>query len=205
MTTTAVRLARAAVVALLGPVLLLTPAGPAGAAGTGGIEVTPIPGIVDGKQVTAFDVDADGQPHDVAYALRNITSTPKTARLYAASATRQPDGGFTVGDAGSSPFLVLPDENVTLNPGAFLRRTFRLRGEVQELTYGAVVVEVRNGSVVTRAATLVYLRPGRSVSIPLALGLLAGVLVLSAGFAVVLVRRRRRPVADPVNAEGPAS
>ncbi|MCW2606654.1 MAG: hypothetical protein JWO60_1347 [Frankiales bacterium] len=190
MTPTAVRLAGTAVVACLA---LSGLAAPAHAAGTGGIEVTPIPGVVDGEQVTAFHVRVpnDGS-RTVPFALRNLTRNPRKARLYAASAARQPDGTFTVGAAGSSPHATLADEPVTLRSQEVQRRTLVVKGAVEKLTYAAVVVEVRTGSVVTRAATLVYLRPEQDRHTPFLLGLGAAAVALAAGTGVVVVGRRRR-------------
>lgn len=196
MTTTASRLVRVAVVAVL--LLLAVPAAPASAAGTGGIEVTPVPGVVDGEQVTAFHVRLPRSgAREVDFALRNLTADPRSARLYAAEAHRTADGAFTVGAAGSSPYVVLPDEQVRLPGRALERRTFTVRGSVTGTTYAAVVLEGRKGSVVTRAATLVYLEPAPAASPSsshraLLLGVVGVVVLGLIGLVVVLLRRRRR-------------
>ena len=188
MTSTAGRLVRSAVV-----VLLLLLGAPAGAAGTGGIEVSPYPGLVDGKQVTAFhtDLPRDGSEREVRYSLRNTTRQSRSAKLYAASARRDGKDGFTVGDAGSSPYITFPTQQVTLQPGASEVAAFTVHGELDEDAYGAIVVEVQNGSITSRAATIVYLSPGPVLPVPVLLAIGAGVLVLAAGFAVWLVRRTR--------------
>ena len=173
--------------------LLLLPSGSAGAAGTGGIEVSPYPGLVDGKQVTAFrtELPRDGSPREVQYSLRNTTRESRSATLYAASARRDGKGGFTVGDAGSSPYIAFPTQQVTLPAGASEVATFTVRGELDEDAYGAIVVEVKNGAITSRAATIVYLSPGPVLPVPVLLALGAGVLVLAAAFAVWFVRRTR--------------
>ena len=68
--------------------LVLTWAAPASAAGTGGIEVSPYPGIVDGHQVTAFHVKVPSRGRaTVKYSIRNTTNHAVKGRLYGASAT----------------------------------------------------------------------------------------------------------------------
>ena len=56
----------------------------------------------------------------------------------------------------------------------------------------AVVVEVRNGVVVQRANTLIYLQAGRRIPLPLLLVVLAVVLIGGVGTAVAVLGRRRR-------------
>ncbi len=102
MTTTAGRLVRAAVVAFL---LLL--AVPAGAAGTGGVEVTPLPGIVDGKQVTAFHVRMPRSgTSEVPFALRNLTGEP--AHGDALRGVRHARGGRHLRGRGSGQLPARP-------------------------------------------------------------------------------------------------
>lgn len=199
MTSPAVaRLVRAAAAAVCAA-LLLPGAAPAHAAGTGGIEVTPVPGVVDGRQVTSFRVElpGDDEEREVPFALRNITDGSRTARLYAAAATRQRDGTYTVAGPGSTPHVRLPDESVTLRAGALEQRTFTITGTVERQQYAAVVLEVRNGSVVQRAATLVTLDPPDELPVPLLLGLGAAAVVVAVGTGVVLVARRRRAEGEP--------
>ncbi len=192
MTSTAGRLVRTAVVVVL---LLLVGPGPASAAGTGGIEISPYPGVVEGKQLTAFrtKVPAD----TVEYSLRNTTAAPKSARLYAASAAADGKGGWAIGDAGSSPYLVFADQRVTLKAQETRLSSFGVRGEIERETVGAIVVEVTSGSVTTRAATLVYLSPSPLVPLPLLIVLIAVGVLLLAGVAFVLVRRKGRPTSAP--------
>jgi hypothetical protein len=182
------RLVRAALVTTL---LLLAP-GRAGAAGTGGIEVSPYPGLVNGKQVTAFHtkVPSSGAA-TVRYSLRNTTTGTRSARLYAASATR--DGtGWAIGDPGSSPYITFPERTVTLKAGEVRLETFTVHGKVDSTRHGAIVVQVSTGSITQRAATLVYLEKGRTVPLPLLVVLVAGALVALAGAGFLLVRRRAR-------------
>ena len=187
MTSTAGRLVRSAVV-----VLLLWLAIPASAAGTGGIEISPYPGVVNGKQVTAFraTLPRDGSSRSVKYSLRNTTSSPRTAKLYAASATRSAQGEFTVGDAGSSPYLSFASQTVTLPGGASRVASFQAHGKLKDKAYAALVVEVTQGAVTQRAATIVYLSPGPVIPVPVLLGIGAAVLIAAVGVGLWLVRRR---------------
>jgi hypothetical protein len=189
--STAVRCRRPAGVALQRGRVVLSPAPAAPAAGTGGVELSPYPGVVDGKQVTAFHVTVprDGDGTSVRYALRNTTRTTRSARLYAASARRS-GSGWSVGDAGSSPYLDFPDRTVSLRPTEVVVASFRVRGTISDKAYGALVVEVANGSVTQRAATLVYLKPGHRVPLPVLLVGAAVLLLLAAGGGVALARRR---------------
>jgi hypothetical protein len=191
MTSTAVRLARAAVVVVLALLLPTGLAAPAWAAGTGGIDLSPYPAIVDGRQITAFHTDVPSRGSvSVRYSLHNVTKQPRTVRVYAASATRN-GGSFSVGTAGSSPYLTFPTRTVTLAGGETQLGTFTVHGPVHGTTYGALVVEVTTGSITQRAATLVYLKKGRTVPVPLLLTLLAVLALALAGGAVSVVARRR--------------
>lgn len=175
------------------------PAVPVGAAGTGGIEVTPLPAVVDGKQVTAFHVELPGAgPDDVEFLLRNVADGQRAATVYAARATRSADGSFDVGDAGSSPYVSYAKRSVTLGKGEQRPQSFRVERpkgkQPSQQVFAAIVVEVGDGSVIQRAATLVYLDPGRQLPVPLPLLLVAvaGALLALAGAGVALVTRRRR-------------
>ncbi len=196
----AARFPRAAAFAVL---LVLATAAPAAAAGTGGIEVTPIPGVVDGRQVTAFRVALPGDgTKPVEFALRNITDQPRSARVYAAAARPDGQGGFTVGDAGSSQYVSLDDRTVQLSPQEVQVETFDVIAADErptERVYAAVVVEVQQGAIVQRAATLVYIAPGRALSLPVLVVLAAAGLLALAGLGVlvVAVRRRRAQAAAP--------
>ena len=171
--------------------LLLVLAVPARAAGTGGIEVSPYPGVVDGKQVTAFHVKVPTRGSaKVTYSLRNTTNHAVRGRLYAASATPDGSNGWTVGGAGTSPYVGLPDHQVSLAAHETRLATFTVHGKVSGTQHAAVVVEVKQGSVVTRAATLVYLERGRRVPLPLLVVGAAVLLLLASAVAFVLVRRR---------------
>lgn len=179
---------------------------PAFAAGTGGIEVTPVPSQRDGKAITTFSVDV---PHegavDVPYLLRNVEDGPRSARVYAARVTRN-DGNFALDDAGSSPYVSMPDREVTLQQGEVLEEFFRVTpgpdGPPDGDAYAAVVVEVRNGSVVQRASTLIYLDAERRVSLPWLLVVLAVLLLVAAavGWFGLVWWRRRRATSDQAEA-----
>lgn len=199
MTSAAVRLARAATVVVV--LALLLPTGlatPAWAAGTGGIDLSPYPSIVNGRQITAFHADVPSRGSiSVRYTLRNVSKQPHTVRVYAASATRN-GGSFSVGTAGSSPYLTFPTRTVTLTGGATQLGTFTVHGPVHGTTYGALVVEVTTGSITQRAATLVYLKKGRTVPVPLLLTLIAVLVLALAGAAVAITgRRSAAPVYSP--------
>lgn len=178
-------------------VLVVVLAPSALAAGTGGIEVTPVPSKVDGKAVTVFRVEVprDGST-SVPYLLSNVEDGPRTARVYVAR-VRKVDGSFSLDDQGSSPYVSMEDRSVTLQPEEVREETFRVSpgpdGPPEGEAYAAVVVEVRNGSVVQRANTLIYLTAEPRVPLPLlillvAVGLIA---VVGAGLAVTVRRRRQ--------------
>ena len=189
---TAVRLARTAVVALLASLLVLAPSAGVLAAGTGGIEISPYPGVVNGKQVTAFHVTVPRNGSGtVKYSLRNTTTSPKTARLYAASASRN-GKAWTIGDPGTSPYIAFATRAVTLKAKATEIASFSVHGKLDKQAYGALVVEVTNGSITQRAATVVYLKPGPLVPLPVLIVLIAIALLLVAGVAVLLARRRQQ-------------
>ena len=170
--------------------LLVLLALPADAAGTGGIEISPYPGVVGGHQVTAFHVKVPSRGSVVVrYSLRNTTGAPVRGRVYAASAVSDGDGGWTIGGPGSSGFVDLRDQQVSLSANETRIEAFAAHGPVGG--HAAVVVEVKQGSVVTRAATLVYLERGRRLPLPLVLVLSALALAALAGTGVLLARRRR--------------
>lgn len=176
--------------------LLLLLVLPARAAGTGGVDISPYPGIVGGKQVTAFHAKVPSRGDvTVQYALRNTTDKTATARLFAAKAMRGSNGDFTIGTAGSSPYLSFPDQQVSLKPREIRIASFTVHpspdGRPKNETYGALVVEVRNGSVIQQAATVVYLKPGRSVPLPLLIVLIAIAVLALAGLGFLVVVRRR--------------
>lgn len=195
MTTsrTATRLLRAAVLVVA---LLAAPTVPALAAGTGGIEVTPVPSQLDGRAVTVFRVEVprDGSV-DVPYLLSNVEDGPRTARVYVAR-VRKVDGSFSLDDAGSSPYVSMEDRSVTLQAEEVREEAFRVApgpdGPPDDEAYAAVVVEVRNGSVVQRANTLIYLSPAPRVPLPLLVLIVAVALVTVVGAGVAVTVRRRR-------------
>jgi hypothetical protein len=184
---------------LIGPAvvfLLLLLAGPAQATGTGGVDISPYPGVVDGKQVTAFHakIPSSGSLR-VQYALRNTTNRTATARLFAAKALTNGHGHFTIGPAGSSPYLSFADQQVSLKPRETRIASFLIQagteGRPSGKVYGAIVVEVKHGSVIAQAAVVVYLEPGRRVPLPLLIVLIAAGLLALAGLGFLIVVRRR--------------
>lgn len=183
----------------LAGVLVLGPAArPAGAAGTDGVEVLPVPSAVDGEDVTSFRMELPASPDEVAlvpFILRNVGEEPRTARIYA---TRVGGAGTSpVGQPGSSPYVVLPEETVVLQGGESQDRAFEVRGvaAAPRDVLAAVVLEVTNGPTVTQATTLVYLErlasePVEDDSLPLPPVLAAGGLAVGEALALVLLWRR---------------
>jgi len=176
---------------LLLTALALLWAAPSGAfaAGTGGIEITPDSGT--GPAQTAFHVKVPSRGSvSVGFFLRNVTGAKVTGRLYATSAARDAAGHFSVGDAGSAKGVSLKETTVTLAPHEVRHETFQVSGKVSGTQYRAIVIEVQHGAITERAATVVYLTPGRRVPVPVVLGTVAGVLVLVAGVLLLVTRRR---------------
>ncbi len=166
------------------------------AAGTGGIEVTPVPSLRNGKAVTTFTVQLPPSgSRQVPYTLRNIDAVPRTARVFAAKVTLS-DGNYALGPPGSSPYVSSTDRTVTLAPREVKQETFTVAARTPpgEVVYAAIVVEVRNGSVVQNAATLITLRPAarRIVGLPTGVIVAALVVLVLAALGVLLVVLRRR-------------
>lgn len=185
------RAASAVVVALL---LVVGLGSPAGAAGTGGIEVTPVPAELDGRPVSSFRVQLPGSGSaDVPFVLRNVAADgPRSARVYLAPVTRAGDG-FVLGEEGTSPWVQMPRQDVTLQVGEVREQSFQAQaGELPDGgVLAAVVVEVQNGAIVQRASTLVYLDDAGRVPLPVLLVGLAALLLLVSAAAVALAVRRR--------------
>lgn len=175
---------------------LLALSSPALAAGTGGLDITPLLPSSDGRAPTAFHTTLpESGTVTVPFALRNLSKGPRTGRVYAADVTKT-NGNYAVGAADTSPWVQLANREVTLKAAQVERLSFRVRRGSHDLpthtTYAAIVLEVRTGSVVTRAATLVYLEPKRGLGLPTGPTVLAVVVLVAAAGAVVLGRRRLR-------------
>lgn len=190
--------------------LLAALGGSATAAGTGGIEITPVPSKKGNKAITTFRVEVPREnPVRVPYTVRNVEDGPRTARVYSARILRS-DGNFTLDEPGSSPYVSMPDREVSLAAGQVLEETFLVspapeRRRFRDEAYAAVVVEVRNGAVVQRASTLIYLDPGPRVPLPLLfVGLAAALLLVPLTALTVgkLRRRRESAAAEPADAPG---
>lgn len=186
------RLAAALALAVIG----LSAASPALAAGTGGIEVTPLATGKNGRAATAFHVDLHRKGSTkVSFALRNVADAPRTGRIYVAEAHRAAGGQYDVGSAGSSPYVSYRDQQVSLRAGEVRRETFTVargsRPMPKNRVYAAVVVEVANGAVVQRAATLIYLEPQKPFDLPI-VAVIGVALVLVMGAAVVSARSHER-------------
>jgi hypothetical protein len=80
---------------------------------------------------------------------------------------------------------------VELAPREVRHSSFAVSGPVHGTEYRAIVVEVQRGTITERAATVVYLKPGRRVPVPVVLAIVAAVLLVVAAGALVVVRRRR--------------
>jgi len=177
---------------------LISYAPAASAAGTGGVELTPIPTVDShGKAVTAFHVHSGAETR---FALRNLTNHAATVRIYAAAATRSSVGAYSIGAAGSARWVELPTQTVTLPAHAVQYRSMHIasKGIPPKTSYGAVVVEQVRGNVAQRAATLVYLdrgtSPVRRALLPI--GVAAGLVALVFAVHGVLRRRRRQAMAS---------
>ena len=159
------------------------------AAGTGGVELTPLPTVdAHGHPVTAFHVAPGGT---AKFALRNLTDHAVTVRMYGAAATKSASGAWSVGRAGSADWLDLPAQDVTLAPHAIQTRSFTIakHGIAKGVTYGAVVLEQSHGTVVERAATLVYLKSASAL--PKVERAVLPVVVAAALIGVAVVAQRR--------------
>jgi hypothetical protein len=194
------RVLSAAVVLLSAVIALALPVSSSQAAGTGGIEVTPVPSMRGGKAITTFTVTLPSSGSTtVPYTLRNVDASPRTARVFAAKVTKS-GGTFSLGPPGSSPYVRDQDRTVTLQGSEVRQESFTVRNTVSnhdKLTgpaYAAVVVQVRRGSVVQNAATLITLRPAsnRLVGLPRSVVVVALALLVLVALAVVIVRRRAR-------------
>lgn len=199
------------VVAALGALAVLATGTPSShAAGTGGIEVTPVPSMRNGKAVTTFGLalPATGSKQ-VPYTLRNVDAVPRTVRVFAAQVTLS-NGRYALGAPGSSPYVATPDRTVTLQGREERQTSFTVTAgkPPKGVVYAAIVVGVRNGSVVQNAATLVTLRPApnRIVGLPTAVVVVALVLLVLAAMAFALVLLRRRTAQqDARNSQKPAA
>jgi hypothetical protein len=191
---------------LLAALAVLVPAGSASAAGTGGIEVTPLPVVQAGKQVTAFHVPLPGSGQEqVTFLLHNVEDDERTARVYVASATQVPGGGYDVAGPDSSSYVAYAPRTVTLAAREQRTESFEVSRPYGDRTEGpahaALVVEVTHGAVVQRAATLIYLEAGPRLPVPLPLLAVAVLLLLAAGAGLVLGRaglRRGSPALPAV-------
>jgi hypothetical protein len=173
---------------------------PAHAAGTGGIEITPVPAQRDGRPVTTFEVEVprDGEV-EVPFLISNIEDGTRSARVYSARVTES-GGSFALDAPGSSPYVSMPDRDVRLEEGEVREASFTVSagedGVPESTEYAAVVVEVRNGAVVQRANTLIYLTAGPRVPLPLVVvGIAVLLIALAAAVLFALVARRRGPAA----------
>lgn len=167
---------------------------PAGAAGTGDVEL--VPAGRDGVAQTSFVV-APGDD-EIRFQLVNLADAPRDIRLYGASADRSDGGGIGIGTDGSAPWLELPDEQITLGPGE--TRSFSApvaAGQPEQL--GAVVLEAPQGAVTVRVATLVTVQARGALPLPLWAVALAVIALSLAVFGLWVTwrRSRRQPGDEP--------
>lgn len=161
---------------------------PAGAAGTGDVEL--VPASRDGQAQTSFRVQAGDDA--IRFDLVNLADEPRTARLYAASADRSSGGGVGVGAVGSAPWLGVPDGEITLAARESRTITAPLdAGAVAEgrQKLGAVVLEAPQGAVTVRVATLVTVEPRPAIPLPLWALALAVICLLLVAFGLAVARR----------------
>lgn len=169
--------------ALLGAVLLLALAAPAGAVGTHGVELTPL--LRRGADgLMALDASAADAP---LVAVRNTIAEPRRVRVYTVTASRGDDGAFTVASEGSAPWLWLDVQDLELAP--LEERTLAVTVDREGLSrqsrtgdvFAAFVLEAITGpTLVTRAASVVRVSdsvplPSRLVPMLIALTLLMAV------------------------------
>lgn len=184
---------RAALVAVAA-LAAFVPASPTFAAAVDGVDLSPVPAVVDGEPVTSFrtPLPEDGT-RSVPFSVRNTGDAERTVRVYAVGVTRRDNGSFSLTDQ-PSPWVDLPERTLELPPGETRLESFDVGTGDRELPsseqYAAVVLEVGNGSVVQRVATVVYLSPDPAVPLPVLLVIAAAVLAVVAGAAVVVARRR---------------
>lgn len=198
----AAMLRRRTALLLLPLAALLCLGSPAQAAGTGDVEL--IPASVGGEPQTAFRID-DGQD-SLRFELVNLVDEPRTAKLYAASATRSGSGAIAVGADGSAPWLELPLAEVELGPQE--SRTFTAPLALGELEsgqqqLGAVVLEARQGSVTVRVATLVTVDARDDLPLPLWTVAVAGGAIVLVLVGLFVARRRKDDEDEPVVAPEP--
>ena len=176
---------------------------PAWAAGTGGIELNPVPAVTSaGQPVTAFRLSL--RPGGVAHQqmlLRNGQAADASARIYAASATASPSGEYSIGGPGTAPWIGLQPFTVSLQPGQQQTVAFTVHRPPAGVS-GALVVEVAKGSITQRAATLVLVtREGADPTLPLALVVLAAALLVGSA-ALVYRQRGHHPATAPAPESG---
>lgn len=163
--------------------VVLLAGGGAQAAGVGTIELKPEHG-------TSFHVrGGDKGQTTQRMTLHNVGKQTVDARLYAASATRVNDA-WSIGGAGSASWIDLADQTVRLTAGETRAVSFVVHRSEKKKT-GAVVLEQSAGTVVQRAATLVYLEPGKRINLPLA-AVIACAVVIIMGAAVISARSQER-------------
>ena len=182
----------AAAVAVTVPVISLWSVAPAAASGAGGIEITP---LTDGRPTSSFHVSPprSGARTRIAFDVRNVSTVPAEARLYAASVS-QTGSAYAVGGAGSAPWIRLGPTTVWLAPGEVRRVEAEVsvpRG-AKGGAIGAVVEEpAGDTAVVRRVATLVHLEPGGEPVVPRPVVLLLVATVLVGAAAALVVRQAR--------------
>ncbi len=176
---------------LAGLLAVLLPGLPAGAAGTGGVEL--VPPARDGKPASSFRVDRDAT--QLEFDLVNLVDAPRTVTVYGASASRSEAEAVSIGGVGSLPWLELPQQQVTLAGKQVRHLVAPIRTQDlpdAEEVLGAVVLEVPQGAVNVRVAVLARVVRDGPLPLPLWAVVLAAVLVTGAGAAVVLARRSGR-------------
>lgn len=168
------------------------------AAGTAGVDLSPAQ-LTGGGVVTAFHVSLRaGQTSEQHFLLRNLTGHPAAVQLYGAAAYHAKNGAWSIGGPNSAPWIGIRLQSVRLRAHQSRWYSFRVvraaapRG--RGLVYAAVVLSSGSGTIVERAATLVYLDRLGPSTLPRALLPIVLAMILVAAGALVHARRRRQGV-----------
>jgi len=184
-------------------------AGAAVAAGVGDVDLAPDRGPADTSKgfPTAFHlIVPDGGSTTSSFTLRNPAAEPRTVRLFPAGASGSAAEGNLKGADGPAPWIVLADQDVTLQANESRRITFEVRdpGGVARgaEAYGSIVIETSRGVITTQAATIVYARIGEPASglkarLSIILVIIAAVVVAGAAVGHAYRWRRSHRVPPP--------
>lgn len=177
---------------------LIAGAGAAQAGATSGVSLSPVPAFDDeGRRQTVFRISLTPEGEERArFTVSNLTEQVQQARVYVASAEQGPGGGYDVGGPASARHLKMETQDLTLQPRETRMLEFiALAGtlEAGTSTTDAIVLEQESGSVVERAASLVYLKVERGLPVvPLALVVFAAACITAVAAGVWRTQRAQR-------------